>query len=92
MKICGITREEDVDACLENGVDWIGLIFAARSPRCLTAERGRVLRMRGKGEGGAPGAVRGVVAVFDEDASEADVRTVASLVRPDAIQMPLPTF
>jgi indole-3-glycerol phosphate synthase / phosphoribosylanthranilate isomerase len=89
VKICGITREEDVDACLENGVDWIGLIFAARSPRCLTAERGRVLRMRGKGEGGAPGAVRGVVAVFDEDASEADVRTVTSLVRPDAIQMPL---
>jgi indole-3-glycerol phosphate synthase/phosphoribosylanthranilate isomerase len=85
VKICGVTREEDVDTCLENGVDWIGLIFAARSPRCLTAERGRVLRMRGKGNGG----VKGVVAVFDEDASEEDVRAVTSIVRPDVIQMPL---
>ena len=89
VKICGVTREEDVDACLENGVDWIGLIFAARSPRCLTAERGRVLRMRGKGEGGAIGGVRGVVTVFDENASEEDVCAVTSIVRPDVIQMPL---
>lgn len=100
VKICGITREEDVDVCLENGVDWIGLIFAARSPRRVTAERGRILRMRGKGEaearrdeGGAAGyglgAVKGVVAVFDEDASEDDVRAVTSIVRPDAVQMPL---
>jgi indole-3-glycerol phosphate synthase/phosphoribosylanthranilate isomerase len=50
VKICGVTREEDVDACLENGVDWIGLVFAARSPRRVTPERGRFLRMRAKGE------------------------------------------
>ena len=49
VKICGITREEDVDVCLENGVDWIGLIFAAGSPRRVTPERGRVLRMRARG-------------------------------------------
>ena len=89
VKICGVTREADVDVCLENGVDWIGLIFAARSPRRLTPERGRVLRMRARGEGGAAGRVKGVVAVFDENASESDVRAVASVVRPDAIQMPL---
>ncbi len=99
VKICGITREEDVDVCLENGVDWIGLIFAARSPRCVTPERGRVLRMRGKGEvgvrregGPAAGAVKGVVAVFDEYASEEDVLAVTSIVRPDVIQMPLPAL
>ena len=51
VKICGVTREEDVDACLECGVDWIGLIFAARSPRCLTPEKGRLLGMRARGEG-----------------------------------------
>lgn len=92
VKICGITRDEDVDVCLENGVDWIGLIFAARSPRKVTPERGRVLRMRGKGEGGAGGAVRGVVAVFDEDSSEDEISAVTSIVRPDVVQMPLPAL
>ncbi|MGE5716544.1 MAG: phosphoribosylanthranilate isomerase, partial [Acidobacteriota bacterium] len=55
VKVCGITREEDVDACLEQGVDWIGLVFAAGSPRRLTPEEGRFLRMRAKGEGHGDG-------------------------------------
>jgi indole-3-glycerol phosphate synthase/phosphoribosylanthranilate isomerase len=98
VKICGVTREEDVDACLANGVDWIGLIFAAKSPRRVTEERGRVLRMRAKGEGGArresqgaPGAVKGVVAVFDESAPAGEVERIAAIVRPDVIQMPIPS-
>lgn len=101
VKICGLTREEDVDVCLENGVDWIGLIFATRSPRCLTAERGRVLRMRGAGEGaarrehgvqpgGVAGAVKGVVAVFDEGTPDDEVLRITSIVCPDVIQMPIP--
>jgi phosphoribosylanthranilate isomerase len=93
VKICGVTREEDVDACLENGVDWIGLVFAARSPRRVTPERGRILRMRGKGEGGAQlassGAVKGVVVVFDRSDEEEILRVVAH-VRPDVVQVPDP--
>ncbi|MEO8054854.1 MAG: hypothetical protein ABI768_06865 [Acidobacteriota bacterium] len=92
VKICGITREEDVDACLENGVDWIGLIFAARSPRRVTPEEGRLLRMRAKGEGGArrAGSVKGVVAVFDGTEEEEKILRVVEIVRPDVVQMPLP--
>lgn len=96
VKICGVTREDDVDACLANGVDYIGFIFAARSPRRVTEERGRFLRMRAKGEGGArresagaPGAVKGVVAVFDGGDEEEILRVVAR-VRPDVVQMPDP--
>ena len=44
---------------------------------------------RGASGGGVPGAMKGVVAVFDEDTSEADVCAVTSVVRPDAIQLPL---
>jgi indole-3-glycerol phosphate synthase/phosphoribosylanthranilate isomerase len=87
VKICGITREEDIDTCLEQGVDWIGLVFAAGSPRCLTPEKGKFLRMKAKGEAGA---VKGVVAVFAEEASEEEIERVARVVRPDAIQMPNP--
>jgi indole-3-glycerol phosphate synthase / phosphoribosylanthranilate isomerase len=82
IKICGITREEDVDACMELGVDWIGLIFSALSLRRLTPERGISLKERAR-------AAKGVVAVFAEN-SEAEIRDVLERVRPDVIQMPDP--
>ncbi len=102
VKICGVTREEDVDACLEQGVDWIGLVFAARSPRRVTPEKGRLLRMRAKGkrearredgdaEGAAAGGVKGVVAVFAGN-DEEEIRRVVELVRPDVIQMAHPAL
>jgi indole-3-glycerol phosphate synthase/phosphoribosylanthranilate isomerase len=97
VKICGVTREEDVDTCLELGVDWIGLVFAAGSPRRVTPEEGRFLRMRARGEAparrgsgdAAGGAAKGVVAVFAGN-SEAEIRNVIEHVRPDVIQMPDP--
>lgn len=95
VKICGVTREEDVDTCLAQGVDWIGIVFAAHSPRNMTPERARALRMKAKGEsgvapgGGAPGAVRGVVAVFAAETPKAEVQRVVDIVRPDVVQMPL---
>ena len=39
VKICGITTEEAIDAAVEHGAAFIGLVFFARSPRCVTAER-----------------------------------------------------
>lgn len=35
VKVCGLTRREDVDGCLELGVNWLGFIFHPKSPRLV---------------------------------------------------------
>ena len=39
IKICGVSREADVDAAVTAGADAIGLVFYARSPRLVTLAR-----------------------------------------------------
>ena len=46
IKICGLTREEDVDAAVQAGADAIGLVMYERSPRYVTPERARALARR----------------------------------------------
>lgn len=43
IKICGLTREADVQAAIEAGADAIGFVFYAKSPRAVTPERARAL-------------------------------------------------
>jgi phosphoribosylanthranilate isomerase len=46
IKICGLTREQDVDAAVEAGADAIGLVMYPKSPRYVSAERAAVLAKR----------------------------------------------
>lgn len=43
IKICGLTRETDVEAAIAAGADAIGFVFYAKSPRAVTPERARAL-------------------------------------------------
>lgn len=43
IKVCGLTRQADVDAAIEAGVDAIGLVFYAKSPRAVSIELARSL-------------------------------------------------
>lgn len=43
IKICGLTRDQDVIAAVEAGADAIGLVFYAPSPRAVTIEQARRL-------------------------------------------------
>jgi phosphoribosylanthranilate isomerase len=46
IKICGLTREADVDAAVEAGADAVGFVLYAASPRAVTAERAADLASR----------------------------------------------
>ena len=46
VKICGITREQDAVAAVEQGVDAIGLVFYPASPRHVTVERAAAICRR----------------------------------------------
>ena len=46
IKICGLTREVDVDAALELGADFFGFIVYPKSPRAIDVERAAQLAAR----------------------------------------------
>ena len=46
IKICGLTREADVDAAVAAGADAVGFVFYAPSPRAVTFERAGELARR----------------------------------------------
>lgn len=78
VKICGLTRPQDLDAAVAAGADAIGLVFYPPSRRCLTPDQAAALRVR------VPAFV-GVTALFVNPEAEA-VRRVIEAVRPDLLQ------
>jgi phosphoribosylanthranilate isomerase len=71
IKICGLTREADVDAAVEAGADAIGFVLYPRSPRAVTLERAAELASR------LPPFITPVLLFVNEDPSA----VIASLTR-----------
>jgi phosphoribosylanthranilate isomerase len=46
IKICGLTREQDVDAAVAAGVDAVGFVMYDKSPRFISTERAAELARR----------------------------------------------
>ena len=46
IKICGLTREADVDAAVRAGADWVGFVHYAPSPRHVALPRAAELARR----------------------------------------------
>jgi phosphoribosylanthranilate isomerase len=78
IKVCGLTRVEDVHAAAEAGADAIGMVFYPPSPRCLPVSKARALR------GAVPPFVT-TVALF-VNALPGEVMRVIDAVRPDLLQ------
>lgn len=78
IKFCGMTRSGDVRLACELGVDAVGFVFAAGSPRRLTLAEARAMRP-------AVAPLVDVVALFRDNPRE-DVREVLRSVRPTLLQ------
>ena len=76
-KVCGLTRPQDALAAYQAGAAFGGLIFAARSPRCVTPEQARQVMA---------GAPLKYVGVFS-DQPVADVAETAAALGLHAVQL-----
>ena len=78
IKICGLTREQDVDAAIDAGADAIGFVLYPKSPRHVTPQRAAELARR------LPPLVTPVLLFVN--ASAADVETASALVTGATLQ------
>jgi phosphoribosylanthranilate isomerase len=78
IKFCGLTRAEDIDRAVALGVDAVGLILAARSPRRVDVAAAASLRQR------VPPFVSVIALVMDEELTS--LRAILERVKPDLFQ------
>ncbi len=82
VKICGLSDPVTLNAALDAGADFVGLMFFAKSPRNVSLDQARVLAAMAKDRNGGTAKVVTVVVDVDDQLLSAIARTV----RPDFIQ------
>ena len=78
VKICGLSTPETMDAALDAGADFVGVMFFAKSPRNVTLRLAAELAERARG--------RATVVTVTVSADDALLMSIAENVRPDLIQ------
>jgi phosphoribosylanthranilate isomerase len=81
IKICGLTRPEDVALACELGARWLGFNFAAESPRRVGLDRARELALASLA---SPGTGR--VGVFVRESLD-EIRGAVDAASLDAVQL-----
>lgn len=79
VKICGLRDAPALDAALEAGADYVGLVFYPPSPRSVSPEEARALAARARGR------ARSVALLVDPD--DARLREIVETVAPDLVQL-----
>lgn len=79
IKICGLSTPDTLDAALGAGVDWVGFVRFARSPRHVELEAARILSRQAKGRAGR------VVLLVDPD--DGSLAAALEAIAPDLIQL-----
>ena len=79
VKICGLTRPQDIEAAIGAGASYLGFIVEAASPRKLTVREAAALSRPAKG-------ISKTVAVT-VNADDDLIRNIAKVMQPDFIQL-----
>lgn len=79
IKICGVTTPDAIEAAINNGAQYIGFIFFAKSPRHLEIAQAQKLRSLVK----KPARLVAVTV----DADDATVEEIVRKVKPDILQL-----
>jgi phosphoribosylanthranilate isomerase len=78
VKICGLSTPQTVDAAVEAGADFIGLVFFPASPRNVSLPQAAALAARARG--------KAKIVALVVDAEDALLTDIARVVEPDFIQ------
>ena len=79
IKICGLSRAENVDAALDGGATHVGFIFFEKSPRHVAPELAGELARRARG--------RARTVAVTVDADDGSIAHIGSKMHPDMLQL-----
>ncbi len=79
IKICGLTTEDAMAAALDNGADYVGLVFFPKSPRHVSLAQAQDLAAMARG--------RAQVVALTVDPEDALLDQIVEIVAPDMIQL-----
>lgn len=82
VKICGLSTTQSLDAALDGGADYVGLVHFAKSPRHVDLDQAALLCAHARGR-----RADADVVVLLVDPDDVLVDAVAARVKPDTIQL-----